>query len=159
MTAPKDTAATQAGDTLRCEVSAPQQVKAGEPVVVTFRITNPTAQPLYVLKWRSPFEGEPRSSYLQVTRDGTEVRYQGPMFKRGDPSASDYATLAAGATEELRIEASLAYDFSEPGTYRIVFPGPLMDVTSQQAEVPRPLAQHRAMPVQCPEMRITVTAP
>lgn len=144
---------------LRCEVSAPQSVKAGEPVHVTFRLTNSTAQPLFVLTWRSPFEGEPRSRFLEITRDGTEVPYQGPMFKRGDPEAGDYATLAPGATAELKIEVSLAYDFSRPGTYRIAFRGPLMDVATQQAEVPRPLAQHRAMPVQCPVVETTIVAP
>ncbi|WP_224360364.1 protease [Hyalangium versicolor] len=159
MTAAQETDATKPGGSLKCELSAPPSVKAGEPVVLTFRITNSTAETLYVLKWRSPFEGEPRSKFLEITRDGAEVLYQGPMIKRGNPSVNDYATVAAGTTAEIKVEASLAYDFSQPGNYRIAYGGPLMDATTQQAEVPRPLDQHRSVPFQCPEVQLTVTAP
>jgi hypothetical protein len=134
------------------------QLKVGEPVQVTFRLTNPTAQPLFVLDWHTPLEGL-LSNCLEVTRDGTEIPYQGPMFKRGNPEASDYVTLAPGGSAENTIEAQLAYDFSQPGTYRIAFRGPLMDVATQQAEVPRPLAQHRAVPVQCQAIETKISAP
>ncbi|WP_224245642.1 protease [Hyalangium gracile] len=164
MTAPTGTEGLQAGAALQCEASVPPTLKVGEPVVVTFRIRNPTPQTLYVLKWRSPFEGQPRSRFLEITRDGVEVQYQGPMIKRGDPSAGDYASVPASTADtkgeaELAIEASLAYDFSQPGTYRIAYRGPLMDATAQESEVPRPLAQHRAMPVECPEVQTTIVAP
>jgi hypothetical protein len=142
----------------RCELSVAPQLKVGEPVNVTFRLTNPTAQQLFVLDWHTPLEGL-LSNCLEVTRDGTEIPYQGPMFKRGNPEASDYVILAPGVLSERTIEAQLAYDFSQPGTYRIAFRGPLMDVATQQAEVPRPLAQHRAVPVQCQAIETKISAP
>ena len=143
---------------LRCELSVAPRYKVGEPVNVTFKLTNPTAQPLYVLNWHTPLEGL-LSNCLKVTRGGVEIPYQGPMFKRGDPDADSYVALAPGAAAEQKIEASLAYDFSQPGTYRIEFRGPLMDVATRQEEVPRPLARHSATPVQCPAVETTVEAP
>jgi hypothetical protein len=144
------------GTSLECALStSAPQVRQGEPVEVVFRLRNPTAQPLYVLNWHTPLEGL-LSNCLKVTRAGAEIPYQGPMFKRGDPDAESYVTLAPGASVEEKIEASLAYDFSQPGTYRIEFRGPLMDVATRQAEVPRPLGQHRALPVQCPAVELKV---
>jgi hypothetical protein len=146
------------GTSLECAMSVSPRVRVGEPVELTFRLRNPTAQPLYVLNWHTPLEGL-LSNCLKVTRAGVEIPYQGPMFKRGDPDADSYVTLAAGASAEEKIEASLAYDFSQPGTYRIEFRGPLMDVATQQAEVPRPLARHSAVPLQCPAVETTIVAP
>lgn len=158
MAASRETEGALPGTSLRCELSVAPRLKVGEPVMVTFRLTNPTGQPLSVLSWHTPLEGL-RSNHLEITREGTEIPYQGPMFKRGDPGADDYITLAPGASAGNTIEASLAYDFSQPGTYRITFPGPLRDVATQQAEVPRPLAQHRRVPVQCPPAGTQIAAP
>jgi hypothetical protein len=143
---------------LQCELSVAPRHKVGEPVQVTFRLTNPTAQPLYVLNWHTPLEGL-LSKCLEITLAGAEIPYQGPMFKRGDPDAGDYVTLAPGASVENTIEAQLAYDFSQPGTYRIAFQGPLRDVATQQAEVGRPLAQHRERPVQCQAVETEIVSP
>jgi hypothetical protein len=49
-----------------------------------------------------------------VKRVGTEVPYQGPMLKRGDPDASDYVTVAPGAFVEETIEAQLASEIVPP---------------------------------------------
>jgi len=158
MAASSEAEGATAGATLQCALSVAPRLKVGEPVNVTFRLTNPTAQPLYVLNWHTPLEGL-LSNCLEITRAGTELPYQGPMFKRGDPDAEEYVTIAPGASVENTIEAQLAYDFSQPGTYRIAFRGPLRDATSKQAEVPRPLAQHRELPVQCQAAETTIVTP
>ncbi len=143
---------------LQCSLSVNAILKAGRPVEVTFKLSNPTAQPLYVLGWNTPLEGL-KNNILEVSRAGMELPYQGPMFKRGEPAADDYLTVAPGSSVEGRIDASLAYDFSQPGTYRIAFRGPILDVTTKQSEVPRPMALHRPMPVQCPTIETTIVAP
>jgi hypothetical protein len=150
------TQAATPGASLRCELSVPASLKVGAPVKVTFRLTNPTAQPLFVLNWNTPLDDVP-SNCLEVTRAGAEIPYQGPMFKRADPEADDYVAIAPGASVENQMEASLPYDFQQPGTYRIAFRGTLLDVTGSQAEVPRPRAQHRAVPVQCPPVETTIS--
>jgi hypothetical protein len=143
---------------LQCALSGPTSQKAGEPVELTFRLTNPTAQPVFVLKWHTPLEGL-RNNFLEVKRDGTEVAYQGRMVKRGEPSAEEYVTLSPGASVEQKFEASQAYDFSEPGTYEIAFRGPLMDVATQQGEVPRTRETLHSQPLECSTVQTTITAP
>jgi peptidyl-Lys metalloendopeptidase len=144
--------------TLDCVLSVPPSVRAGEPVELRFQLTNRTAQPLYVLTWRTPLEGLLGNDF-QVTREGTEVPYQGPMVKRGNPQAEDYAALAPGASVDAKVELSLAYEMKQPGRYRIAFRGELMDVTEKQVDVPRPLEQHQSRPVSCPAVETAVTAP
>ncbi len=140
---------------LECSMSVAPRVRAGEPVLVRFQLTNPTSQPVYVLNWQTPLDDVPSNS-LEVTRDGVEIPYQGPMFKRGDPEAEDYVAIAPGASASAEVEVSLPYEMREPGRYRIAFRNQLLDVTAQQAEVPRPRAQHRAVTVRCPAVETSV---
>ena len=143
---------------LECVLGVDPQVRAGEPVMVRFRLTNRSKQRLFVLNWHTPLEGL-LSGYLRVTRDGAEVPYQGPKVKRGDPEADEYVALAPGASADAEVEASLAYDFRPPGRYLLAFEGRLFDVAEKEAEVPRPLARHRAAAVRCPAVVTTVVAP
>jgi peptidyl-Lys metalloendopeptidase len=141
----------QASTSIACSLSVPAQVRAGEPLMLRFRLTNRTAQPLYVLDWHTPLEGL-LANMLRVRHAGQELAYRGPMMKRGDPEADDYRALAPGASVEEEIDVSLAYDTDAPGRYAIAFRGPLMDVATGEAEVPRPLAQHQAMKLLCNEV-------
>ncbi|AGC48418.1 extracellular protease domain-containing protein [Myxococcus stipitatus DSM 14675] len=144
--------------TLECSLSAPAQVKAGEPVEVVFKLTNTTKQPLYVLKWHTPLEGL-RNDIFTVTRAGSaaELSYGGPMMKRGPPDASAYATIAPGESVEGRVDLGLAYELNQPGTYHVTFRGPLMDVTSDAAKVPALSGEFHDTAVKCPPVDITVT--
>ena len=142
--------------TLECALSAPATVKAGEPVEVVFRLSNPTSQPLYVLDWHTPLEGL-LNNIFQVTRDGAEISYAGPMLKRANPGADDYVAVAPGATVEGKVNVALAYDFTQPGRYRIAFQGRLMDVATQQAGLPHTMDGFRELPVKCNEVETTVT--
>ena len=144
--------------TLTCALSAPQTVKAGEPVEVVFRLTNPTSKPLYVLDWHTPLEGLLNNIFV-ITRDGTELDYSGPMLKRANPGADDYVAVEPGATVEGKVNAALAYDFTQPGRYQIAFRGQLMDVASEKGEVPHVMDGFRGQPVKCNTVETTVTAP
>jgi uncharacterized protein (DUF58 family) len=143
---------------LECRLSVPGTVKAGTPVTVGFELRNPTPRALYVLDWHTPLEGL-LNDILQVTRldGGEELSYSGPMMKRGDPSAEDYVTVAPGAAVSASIEASLAYDFSKPGRYRLAFRGPLMDVATDKAGVPHARDGFQSLPVACAPVETTVT--
>jgi peptidyl-Lys metalloendopeptidase len=144
--------------TLECALSVPSSVRAGQPVELRFQLTNRTAQPLYVLNWRTPLEGLWGNDF-QVTRDGTEVPYQGPMKKRGNPSAQNYVTIAPGASVDGKVDLSQAYEMKQPGRYRIAFQGMLLDVAEKQADVPRSLDAFQAREVKCPVVETTITAP
>ncbi len=142
---------------LTCTLSAPRRVRSGEPVGVTFRLANRASTPLFVLVWRTPFDGLFGNDFC-ITREGVELRYRGPMLKRGDPEAEDYLRLEPSASEEAEVDLSLAYDMREPGRYQIAFRGPLMDVTTNEALVPRPLSQHEPLPLPCPVVELEVVA-
>jgi hypothetical protein len=137
-------------------LSGPSEVGKGKPVELLFRLTNRTERPLYVLKWHTPLEGF-RADFLIVTRDGAGVPYKGPMMKRGAPAKDDYATLAPGASVEARIDVSQAYDVSGPASYQFAFRDELMDVATEQAEVPHALDGFQAMEVECPSVETTRT--
>ena len=145
--------------TLECALSVPATVKAGEPVELSFQLTNRTAQPLWVLNWRTPLEGRMMGNDFRITRDGTELPYQGPMAKRGDPSAAQYTQIAPGASAQARIDLALTYELKQPGRYRIEFQRELLDVTSAQADVPRKMDAFQPRAVRCPAVETTVTAP
>jgi len=141
---------------LECTLSVAPQVGPGQPVEVLFRLTNRTQRPLYVLKWHTPLEGV-RSNLFTVTRDGAELPYQGPMVKRAAPSADSYVSIAPGASVEARVDASLVYEMTAPGRYRLTFRDELMDVATEQAEVPRGMDGFQPMPVKCPSVEVTRT--
>jgi hypothetical protein len=143
---------------LECTVSVPPRLKVGEPVPLLFKLTNRSAQPLFVLEWHTPLEGL-LANVLEVTRDGAPVPYEGPMVKRGAPGADDYAAIASGASVEAEIDVSLAYNLKQPGTYRITPRANLMDVATQKEGLPRALDQFQERAIQCPTVETVIVAP
>ncbi|MBU8898657.1 protease [Corallococcus sp. M34] len=143
---------------LRCTMSVPSRVTAGQPVEVTFRLENPTSQPVHVLRWNTPLEGL-MGNLFQVTRDGMDVPYQGPMLKRADPGATDYTTISPAGSAEGKVEASLAYNFREPGTYRIAFRDTLLDVAPGPTALPRTREGFQSQAVTCAPVETQVTKP
>ena len=144
--------------TLECKLSVPASVPVGKPVELSFQLTNRTPEPLYVLSWRSPLENVGGMDFT-ITRDGAEVEYQGPMKKRASPQADQYVTVAPGATVEGKLDLASAYAMNQPGRYRIVFPGPLMDVAEKQSDVPRSFDAMHARQVACNPVETTLTRP
>lgn len=144
---------------LECAMSVAPTVKAGAPVELQFRLSNRGAGPVYVLTWQTPLEGRPLGAYLQVTRDGAEVSYQGPMAKRADPSASSYVTIAPGASVDGKVDVALSYDMKKPGRYHIAFRNTLVDVATNASEVPHTLNQLHTAEVACAPVETVITAP
>jgi hypothetical protein len=123
---------------------------------VHFRLALRSGPPVYVLNWRTPLEGL-RGDDFRVVRDGVDIPYAGPMFKRGNPAAKNYLTLDPSKPLEADVELSLAYDFRKAGHYRVDFKGHIWDLVTNQAEVPRPLDRHRAVPLSCAGIDVDVT--
>ncbi|AKQ63430.1 Extracellular protease precursor [Myxococcus hansupus] len=141
---------------LTCTLSGPALVRTGEPVELVFQLSNPTAKPVRVLTWHTPLEGV-LNKIFDVSRDNTALEYRGPMAKRAPPTASSYITLEPGASAEGKVDAARYYDLRAPGTYRIAFRGPLMDVAQEGQPVPAPNGEYRATDVSCPTVQITIT--
>jgi hypothetical protein len=127
-------------------------------VPLLFKLTNRSAQPMFVLKWHTPLEGL-LSNALEVTRDGTPVPYEGRMVKRGAPGVDDYAAIASGASVENEVDVALGYDLKQPGTYRITPRGRLMDAATQKEGLPRALDQFQEQSLKCPTVETTLVAP
>ena len=112
-----------------------------------FELANRSQAPLRVLTWNTPWEQGWMGTILTVTRDGEELRYQGRMTKRGDPTAESYAEIPAGGRIEATVDLAEVYDVSRPGSYRVEVAGDLLDATSEA--VPRPRDRHQPMPLRC----------
>ncbi|GHG94736.1 hypothetical protein [Comamonas sp. JC664] len=141
---------------LLCTLNGPVQVRSGEPVELVFTLSNPTDKRVRVLTWHTPLEGV-LNKIFDVSRDNVEVEYNGPMADRALPSADSYITLEPGASAEERVDVAFSYDLRAPGTYRIAFRGPLMDVAQEGQQVPAPHGGFRAMDVSCPAVQVTIT--
>ena len=62
---------------------------------VEVRITNTSRNTVRVPKWQLPSDFL-EARLFQVSRDGKPVQYEGPLIKRGLPTAADFAILRAG---------------------------------------------------------------
>jgi hypothetical protein len=112
---------------IECQISMPQQVKLGESIPLTFKLTNVSDKALKILNWNTPFEGW-FNRYLKVTKEGQRVNYQGPMVKRFRPEESDYSALAAGQSKQATVNLAEGYEMTTSGTYLLSYSGNLQDV-------------------------------
>jgi hypothetical protein len=92
--------------------------KSDDPLMLKFELTNYGNQNLYVLTWYRPLEGL-FSNCLKVLRDGERVAYDGPLVKRGTPTAEDYMLVPAGQAVSRVFELSRTYEVSVQGTYEV----------------------------------------
>lgn len=128
-------------DSLTYRLTVAATVPAGQPVTVGFELENRSPVPLWVLTWNTPLEGM-WNDIFRVERDGAEIRYEGPMVKRGSPSRSDYVLVAPGKSVSAEVDLARGYDVSRPGSYRVDFRGRLHDVAPDGGEIPRPPDGH-----------------
>ncbi len=142
-----------AAQTLECRV----EPVADSPAGVRFSLVNKTDAPLWVLRWNTPLEGW-KGTLFTVTYDGTEVPYQGPMLKRGDPGQGDYVEIPAGETAAATIDLAQAYEMGQPGKYEVTVTGGLHDVTKDGSSVPRPRDRHEAVELRCAGVTLEVGA-
>lgn len=147
---------------LGCDLSADKAHKAGQPVTVTWKLTNRSGAPVRVLGWQTPLDmsgdkliGAP----FKVSRDGKPVAYNGAKVKRGDPAAKDYQTVAAGKALVKTFDLAKSYDLSKPGKYTVTLNRPLMDVVSDaKIKIPRAHAQQKATKLTAAPLIITIAA-
>lgn len=130
------------------------RLEAQAPASLRFELANGSEAPLRVLKWNTPLEGW-KGTVLRVSRNGEELRYQGPMLKRGDPGNEDYVEIPAGGRVDATVDLAEVYDVSRPGTYKVEVDGDLIDVTTEA--VPRPRDRHKGLPLDCGAVTFEVT--
>ena len=136
---------------------AAQNIQPFFPFVeITFTVTNRSAAPVSILRWYTPLEGV-RGDIFRVTRGRRELPYEGPMMKRGEPSARDYVEIPAGESVTGTADLSAAYGIREPGTYRVAFTRGLADVVRAGDSSPRLRDAHRPRKLSCGPIAIEVT--
>lgn len=136
---------------LECRMQLPARVRSGDAIPLRFELVNRGRSRLRVLRWNTPLEGW-FGRFLRVTFNGNEVQYQGPQFKRGVPTASDYVIVGAGKHVRATVDLTQVYAMAAPGRYDVTFDGVLHDVTAgalrANGQTPYPLA--------CPPMGVEV---
>jgi hypothetical protein len=145
---------------LGCRLESRPPLVAGGPAKLHFELTNRSQAPVWVLRWNTPLEGW-RGTILRITRDGRdgeEIPFQGPMFKRGDPAHGDYAEIAAGGRSEATVDLAEVYDLSRPGRDRVEVVGDLVDVTPDGGSVPRPRDLHHPVSLRCEAVDLEIAA-
>lgn len=140
---------------LECRMEAVHPLVAGGPVALRFRLVNRTAGPLWVLRWNTPIEGW-RGTLFTVTFQGTELPYQGPMVKRGDPGREEYVEITPQDSLNVSLDLGEAYDVKQPGQYQVKVTGNLLDVTNDAAAVPRPRDRQQPMALKCEPLTLDV---
>lgn len=87
-------------------------------VNATLTITNNHKGQQKVLGWYTDLEEE---HIFHITRDGEEVQFMGPHYKRQAPTENDYIKLKSGESLVKTFELTSNYDMSEPGQYDITY--------------------------------------
>ena len=97
-------------------------IKAGDSVLLTFTVKNPTADSLRFCKWHTPFEPL-LSKYLDIKdQNGVEVNYKGAMAKRiMPPPASSYISVKAMDSLTTRADLLKGYAIDKAGKYTITY--------------------------------------
>lgn len=93
---------------------------SSEDVLVTVTLSNPTKHTVHILGWFTPVSdvGEP---LFTVTRDGTQVAYVGPLYKRPSSTRADYVQLKAGESIKHVVDLGALYDLSQSGGYVVSY--------------------------------------
>ena len=123
-------APTPSTTALSCALSVAQPSAGARAVKLSFVLRNGGDRPVAVLVWNTPFDGW-FGEYLDVTRDGTRIAYEGPVAKRGAPAADDYVKVPARGRRTATIDLAAAYAVTQPGRYRVTFRGELHDVRAE----------------------------
>jgi peptidyl-Lys metalloendopeptidase len=89
-----------------------------EDVVVRITYTNDSAADLYLLRWQTALQGV-EANLFDVRLDGRPVAYTGRLYKRAQPTVSDYLRIPAGGSLSADVDLSQVYDLSRTGEVAI----------------------------------------
>ncbi|MBQ0931640.1 hypothetical protein KAK07_12080 [Ideonella sp. 4Y16] len=146
--------------TLACSLQVPPRQALGHAVLLQFTLTNTGAEPLWVLRWNTPWEGRWMAPFATLSRDGQPLDYQGAMVKRAAPDASAYLHLAPGQALRAALPLSPAFDLRRAGSYLLQPAITLGDVQVQQGrDGPRLGQPWSSAELACGEARFELLAP
>jgi len=106
-------------------------------------LTNTSNKSARVPRYQLPM-GELEAKLFQVSRDGQPVAYEGPMIKRGLPSASEFAVLRPGQSIRSMVQLADSYDMRKGGTYTVTLASPLQHASLSDGSM---LKNNRGLPL------------
>lgn len=99
--------------------------KASEAITVDFVLTNPSASPVKVLAWRTPFLGVTDDIFAVAAGRAGQVSgtvgYIGPLIKRGEPQEDDFITLAPGESRIETVNLAEYYAIYQQNDYSVTY--------------------------------------
>lgn len=96
------------------------RLAAGDRLVATVTLSNPSSRALLVPRWLVP-GARLDADLFAVTRNGEPVTYLGRLVKRAAPGADDFVTLAPGEALRGETDLTLHYDMVAGGEYVVVY--------------------------------------
>eukprot|EP01113_Clastostelium_recurvatum_P023073 TRINITY_DN27605_c0_g1_i1.p1 TRINITY_DN27605_c0_g1~~TRINITY_DN27605_c0_g1_i1.p1 ORF type:complete len:202 (-),score=16.05 TRINITY_DN27605_c0_g1_i1:103-681(-) len=102
-------------------VDGPSHLTVGSPIMMKFKLTNPTKYPVYFLSWYSPFDKFCAGTYFAITHEGKKLSYGGLMITRAHPKPAAYMKIPAhGAVEaEVDLRQGFGKKLTKPGKYEV----------------------------------------
>ncbi len=89
-----------------------------DDVTVSVTFSNAGSQPVAITRWFVPGD-EFDEPLFEVTRNGAQVEYMGPIVKRAAPTDDDLVWLQPGEQLTVPVELSGTYDMSAGGEYAV----------------------------------------
>lgn len=94
-------------------------IQPEERAEILFYLENTSEQPIRILPWNTPLEGELTADIFDISVNGESLLYQGIMIKRAAPTDADYTTFDPGERREVVVDLAESYPMSVPGSYSI----------------------------------------
>lgn len=114
------------------EVSLDAAAKDAGSGKIDYRLVNDTGTTIHVLRWQTPVDGL-TADLFRVTRDGEEVAYTGPMYKRVEPREQDYIELLPGQSIDAEVDLSAWYDMRSGGRFEVRYAREASEVVREAA--------------------------
>jgi peptidyl-Lys metalloendopeptidase len=126
---------------IKYRLSAQNSYVKGNPIIINFTLENLSNQNLWVLTWYTPLEGL-KGKIFRVICDGTELPYEGPMVKRGQPKKGDYIHIEPGRSVSAEVDLSNVYKLPVCEECRVEFKGRIYDFSTDGDTIPKGSEEH-----------------
>jgi peptidyl-Lys metalloendopeptidase len=129
---------------IKYRLSAQNNYVNDNPIIINFTLENLSNQNLWVLSWYTPMEGL-KGKIFRVICDGTELPYEGPMVKRGQPKKDDYIQIEPGRSVSAEVDLSNGYKFPVSEECRVEFKGRIYDCSTSIDSIPKSSEEHQRL--------------
>jgi peptidyl-Lys metalloendopeptidase len=131
---------------IKYRLSAQNSYVKDNPIIINFTLENLSNENLWVLTWYTPLEGL-KGKIFRVICDGTEIPYEGPMVKRGQPKKGDYIHIDPGRSVSVEVDLSNVYKLPVCKECRVEFKGRIYDFSTSGDSTPKSSEEHQMLSI------------